>query len=240
VTLLSIEGLDAGHAGVPAARDLTMTVGAGEVVALLGANGAGKTTVLRTVAGEIPPIKGAVRFAGDDVRSRPAHRRARDGIALVPDDRALFADLTVRENIRLARRRGASSEDEVLDILPELRKCLGRKAGVLSGGEQQMLALGRALIGRPRLLLVDEMSMGLAPVIVARLLPLLRRMAVDHGAGVLFVEQHVGMALDVADRGYVLARGRVVLEGSAAELSERRSLLESSYLGNTAVEDGIA
>jgi len=240
VTLLSIDNLTAGHDGVPVVRDVSLSVDAGEVVALLGANGAGKTTVLRTVVGELAPIGGSVSFDGNELARQSTFRRARRGIALVPDDRALFSDLTVRENLRLARRRGAASDSEVLGILPELEKCLGRTAGVLSGGEQQMLALGRALVSRPRVLLVDEMSLGLAPVIVERLLPLLRRVASEHGSAVIFVEQHVGLALEVADRGYVLARGAVVLEGSASDLRERRALLESSYLGEAAVEESAS
>jgi branched-chain amino acid transport system ATP-binding protein len=150
---------------------------------------------------------------------------------LVPEDRALFFDLTVRENLKLAARGDSLSEEQVLELLPELRKCLGRLAGVLSGGEQQMLSLGRALMTKPRLLLVDEMSLGLAPVIVERLLPVLRRIAQDSGAGVVFVEQHVPLALELADRAYVMANGRIVLDGEAAELQKDRELLEASYLG---------
>jgi branched-chain amino acid transport system ATP-binding protein len=155
----------------------------------------------------------------------------------------LFPGLTVREHLRLAGGRGApggrsrragTREDELLEMLPELRKCLGRKAGLLSGGEQQMLAIGRALVTRPRLLLVDEMSLGLAPVIVERLIPVLRRAADELGSSVLFVEQHVALALEVADRAYVLTHGRIGLEGPAAELRERRELLAASYLGETA------
>jgi branched-chain amino acid transport system ATP-binding protein len=162
---------------------------------------------------------------------------ARRSLALVPEGRALFPGLTVREHLRLAgggRGQRAGHEEELLEMLPELRKCLGRKAGLLSGGEQQMLAVGRALVTRPRLLLVDEMSLGLAPVIVERLLPILRRAADELGSSVLFVEQHVALALEISDRAYVLTHGRIRLEGPAAELRERRELLAASYLGETA------
>src|SRR6202042_2714270 len=183
-------------------------------------------------------ISGQVMLSGENVGGVPAHRLARQGLALVPEGRALFPGLTVREHLRLASGRGAgkgqSREEELLEMLPELRKCLGRKAGLLSGGEQQMLAVGRALVTRPRLLLVDEMSLGLAPVIVERLLPILRRAADELGASVLFVEQHVALALEISDRAYVLTHGRIGLEGPAAELRERRELLAASYLGETA------
>jgi branched-chain amino acid transport system ATP-binding protein len=229
--LLVVERLDAGYLGIPAVRELSLSVQAGEVVAMLGPNGAGKTTTLSTIAGLLKPLAGSVRFEGGDIGGHPAHKLARNGLSLVPEDRALFFDLTVRENLRLAARGDSLTLDELLELLPELQKCLGRLAGVLSGGEQQMLSLGRALMTRPRLLLVDEMSLGLAPVIVERLLPVLRRIAQDSGAGVLFVEQHVPLALELADRAYVMANGRVVLEGRAAELHKDRALLEASYLG---------
>jgi branched-chain amino acid transport system ATP-binding protein len=229
---LEVRGLAAGYLGVPVVRDLDVTVAPGEVVALFGPNGAGKTTTLDTIAGLQEPLGGTVELDGEDVTGRPAYKLARDGVALVPEGRALFFRLTVREHLRLAHTKGSLADRDMLEMLPELEKCLGRKAGVLSGGEQQMLAVGRALVSRPRLLLVDEMSLGLAPVIVARLLPILRRVADDLGTGVLFVEQHVGLALRVADRAYVLSHGRIVLEGSAQELRERPDLLRSSYLGD--------
>jgi branched-chain amino acid transport system ATP-binding protein len=216
---LLLTGLCAGYQEIPVVRDLNLEVRRGEVVALLGPNGAGKTTTLETIAGLNRPISGRIELAGDDIGGTPAHILTRRGLALVPEGRALFPGLTVREHLRM---------------LPELRKCLNRKAGLLSGGEQQMLAIGRALVTRPRLLLVDEMSLGLAPVIVERLLPILRRAASEMGAGVLFVEQHVALALEVSDRAYVLTHGRIALEGVAAELRERRDLLAASYLGDAA------
>ena len=249
---LVVRELSAGYRGVPVVRELNLEVRPGEVVALLGPNGAGKTTTLETIAGLNHPISGSVELSGEKIGGTPAYLLAGRGLALVPEGRALFPGLTVREHLRLAggrggrgarggrdgrggqSRRAGSREDELLEMLPELRKCLGRKAGLLSGGEQQMLAVGRALVTRPRLLLVDEMSLGLAPVIVERLIPVLRRAADELGSSVLFVEQHVALALEVADRAYVLTHGRIGLEGPAAELRERRELLAASYLGETA------
>jgi branched-chain amino acid transport system ATP-binding protein len=249
---LVVRELSAGYRGVPVVRELNLEVRPGEVVALLGPNGAGKTTTLETIAGLNHPISGSVELSGEKIGGTPAYQLAGRGLALVPEGRALFPGLTVREHLRLAggrggrgarggrdgrggqSRRAGSREDELLEMLPELRKCLGRKAGLLSGGEQQMLAVGRALVTRPRLLLVDEMSLGLAPVIVDRLIPVLRRAADELGSSVLFVEQHVALALEVADRAYVLTHGRIGLEGPAAELRERRELLAASYLGETA------
>jgi branched-chain amino acid transport system ATP-binding protein len=231
---LVVRDLQAGYQGVPVVRELSLRVAPGEVVALLGPNGAGKTTTLETIAGLLRPISGAIELSGQGIGATPAHVLARRGLALVPEGRALFPGLTVREHLRLAAGRRSGQEEELLGILPELRKCLSRKAGLLSGGEQQMLAVGRALVTRPRLLLVDEMSLGLAPVIVERLLPVLRRAASELGASVLFVEQHVALALEISDRAYVMTHGRIRLEGPAAELRERRELLAASYLGESA------
>ena len=231
---LVVRDLFAGYQQVPVVRELNLEVRPGEVVALLGPNGAGKTTTLETIAGLNRPISGTIELSGENIGGTPAYALAHRGLALVPEGRALFPGLTVREHLRLAGGRNASREEELLEMLPELQKCLGRKAGLLSGGEQQMLAVGRALVTRPRLLLVDEMSLGLAPVIVDRLLPILRRAADELGASVLFVEQHVALALEISDRAYVLAHGRIRIEGPAAELRERRELLAASYLGETA------
>jgi branched-chain amino acid transport system ATP-binding protein len=231
---LSLEGISTGYRGAAVVREMSLRVGPGEVVALLGPNGAGKTTTLETIAGLIRPLAGTITLFGRSVAGIAADKLTRQGLALVPEGRALFPGLTVREHLRLAKRRSGSDEEQLLEMLPELRKCLNRRAGLLSGGEQQMLALGRALVTGPRLLLVDEMSLGLAPVIVERLLPILRRAADEMGTSVLFVEQHIALALAMSDRAYVLNHGRVVLEGPAVELRERRELLTASYLGETA------
>jgi branched-chain amino acid transport system ATP-binding protein len=230
---LSVNGLSAGYFGSPVVRDVSLHVAPGEVVALLGPNGAGKTTTLETIAGFNKPMAGEILLHSESVGGRPAHLLARDGLALVPEGRALFFGLTVKEHLRIAQSKGGVALDELLEMLPELKKCLDRKAGLLSGGEQQMLAVGRALVSRPRILLVDEMSLGLAPVIVERLMPILRRVATELEAAVLFVEQHVAAALEVADRAYVLTHGRITLEGPAEKLRADRELITASYLGET-------
>jgi branched-chain amino acid transport system ATP-binding protein len=233
--IIVVRGLSAGYAGRPVVRELDLEIAPGEVVALLGPNGAGKTTTLRAVSGLIERLAGTIEFNGEAVDSLRPHQRARRGLAHVPEDRALFSDLTVDENLRLGlrttRSRRRAAIDGIFDLLPELAARRRLRAGVLSGGEQQMLAVGRALGADPRCLLVDEMSLGLAPIIVQRLLPIVRRIADDAGVGVLMVEQHVPVALAVADRAYALARGRIVLHRPAAELLEQPALLRSSYLG---------
>ncbi len=235
-TLLVIEELRAGYDGVAVVRDLSLEVSSGEVVALLGPNGAGKTTTLLTVSGLLAPLAGTIELLGGGPPStRRPQEAARRGLAHVPEDRALFHQLTVGENLRLGSHRGRADLGRVLGWFPELERLLNRKAGLLSGGEQQMLALGRALATEPRLLLVDEMSLGLAPVIVERLLPVLRRVAEDTGVGVVLVEQHVHQALAVADRAYVLNHGELVASGPADDLRADAHLLESSYLGTAAL-----
>jgi branched-chain amino acid transport system ATP-binding protein len=235
--LLELDGLSGGYEGVAVVRDLSLNVEPGEVVALLGPNGAGKTTSLLTVSGLLPMIAGDVRVLGRSVRKMAPHKIARLGLAHVPEDRSLFFQLTVAENLRLGAAHGASDLDQALHYFPALEPLMDRRAGLLSGGEQQMLAMGRALTVRPKLLMVDEMSLGLAPIIVERLLPVLRTVADETGAGVLLVEQHVDLALEIADRAYVLSHGDLVLQNDAAYLRANRELLESSYLGGAAIPE---
>lgn len=233
--MLQCETLTAGYAGVPVVRDLDLFVRKGEVVALLGPNGAGKTTAVLTLTGILGAISGHAKVDGEPVKSGRPHKIARRGVAFVPDDRSLFFGLTALENLQLGPGGSSSATiDMVMDYFPSLRGRLKTRAGLLSGGEQQMLAVGRAIAGRPKALIVDELSLGLAPVIVQKILPVIRRIADELDTAVLIVEQHVDLALGIADRAYVLNHGVVVTQGSGAELLNNRHLLASSYLGGNA------
>jgi len=233
--LIETQGLVAGYGNVPVVRDLDLSVGEGEVVCLLGANGAGKTTTLLTIAGALSPLGGTVSVMGTPVTKARPHEVARRGLGIVPEGRGLFYKLSVADNLRLRRHRASTvTVDDVLRYFPNLRNLLTRRCGLLSGGEQQMLALAGALIADPKVVMLDEMSLGLAPIIVEQLLPTVRSIADERGMAVLLVEQHVLAALKVADRGYVLAHGQVVAEGPSAELRRDAELLEASYLGNEA------
>ncbi len=238
--LIDVRGLHAGYESVPVVRDVTLNVGPGEVVVLLGPNGAGKTTTLLTISGLLAPLAGSVEVMGEVVHGRRPHLVARRGLAHVPEDRSLFFDLTVDENIRLGltggRQARRDAHERAMELMPALRPLAKRRAGLLSGGEQQMLAMARALVSEPRCMLVDEMSLGLAPMIVEQLLPIVRSIADETRCGILVVEQHVHMALEIADRGYVLSHGEMVLEGSVEALSSNRHLIEASYLGEAELD----
>ena len=229
--VLEIDGLTAGYDHAAVVRDLRLDVNTGEVVALLGANGAGKTTTLRAVSGLVRPMAGAIRFKGDDLRRLQTSARAKLGIAHVPENRGLFFGLTVAEHLRLGYRGERLDAGIAYRYFPALSELRDRRCGLLSGGEQQMLAVGRALARRPTLLLLDELSLGLAPVIVEGLLPVVRQYAEESGCGVVLVEQHIELALTIADLGYVLSHGEIALQGEAEELRANHELLISSYFG---------
>ncbi len=214
-------------------RDLDLSVDAGEVVALLGPNGSGKTTTLLTISGLLSPLGGTIEYLGVDVGGDKPHKLARAGLAQVPDDRGLFPGLTVSEHLEIGvpRRERDAAVERVLGWFPALQSLLDRRAGLMSGGEQQMLALAQVLLRDPKLLMIDEMSLGLAPIVVENLLPVVRSIAEESGCGVLLVEQHAPMALEVADRAIMLNHGDVVAAGSAAEVAADWDALLAGYLG---------
>jgi branched-chain amino acid transport system ATP-binding protein len=225
--LLECRGLAAGYGAIAVVRAVDLHVEEGEVVALVGPNGAGKTTTLLTLAGELPAIAGEVLFRGRRTEA-PLFRRAQRGLGFVTEERSVFMRLSTADNLRLA---GVSRADAAA-IFPELEPLMGRTAGLLSGGEQQMLTLARALARQPALLLADELSLGLAPLLVKRLLEALRRAATEQRMGVLLVEQHVRQALAVADRVYVMQRGRIVITGTVDEVHGRLDEVEATYLSD--------
>jgi branched-chain amino acid transport system ATP-binding protein len=230
MTLLKAERLCAGYDGYPVVTDLDLEVAPGEVVGLLGPNGAGKTTTLLTLAGDIPAISGTVTFDGEQTTA-PLHKRARGGLSFVTEERSVFMRLSVADNLKV----GSADPEVACALFPELKPLMRRTTGLLSGGEQQMLTLARALVRDTKLLLADELSLGLAPLVVKRLLHALRTAASERGIGVLLVEQQVRHTLSVADRVYVMNRGSIVLQGPAAEMATRLGDIESSYLGTEAV-----
>ena len=238
--VLELRSVTAGYDGAAVIRDIELTVAPGEIVALLGANGAGKTTTLRVASRILPAMSGTVRFDGEDVGRMAPHLLAQRGVAHVPEGRGVFFGLTVAEHFKLGYRGERLDLEHALSYFPALAELRDRRAGLLSGGEQQMLALARALARRPRLLLIDELSLGLAPVIVERLLPTVRRVAEETGAGVLLVEQHVQLALEIAHRGYVMSHGEIVLERGVDELRRDRGLLVASYLGEERAEPALS
>jgi branched-chain amino acid transport system ATP-binding protein len=231
---LRCTGLAGGRGSITVFRDLDLEVPAGRVLALLGPNGAGKTTLLLTLAGLLPRQAGRVTVDGTELRSGQARAANRAGLVLVPDDRALFTTLTVEQNLQVARRSDGPDPRELLEVFPALEKRWRIPAGALSGGEQQMLAMARALVQQPKVMLIDEPSQGLAPLVVESLFETVRRVADLHGSAVVLVEQHVELALDVADEAAVLQRGAIALHAGAAEMRDRYDELERAYLGGDA------
>ena len=234
--MLEVEQLGAGYGGMEVLHGISLRVDAGEIVSLLGANGAGKSTLLRVLSGLIPLSRGAIRLDGHDISRIPPHRRVALGVVHVPEGRHVLAGLTVRENLRLGafihrddRARLEEREAYAYSLFPILCERAQQPAGLLSGGEQQMLALARALMSRPRVLLLDEPSLGLAPQVVAQIFAVVRRLR-DDGMPILLVEQNARKALEIADRGVVLRRGRIVLAGPANELRDNPAV-QHAYLG---------
>ena len=242
MSLLRVRGLRAGYAGIPVVFGVDLEVGRGEIVAVLGANGAGKTTTLRAISGIVRPLGGEVVFDDRRIAGRPADMIARSGMVHVPEGRGLFRSLTVEESLSLAAAAARASRAdipglvaEMYEIFPRLKERKGQPAGTLSGGEQQMLALARGMVARPRLLLIDEMSQGLAPTVVAGLFELVARFP-ERGTSVLLVEQFVSRALALASRAYVLEKGVVTYAGDAKKLAQDSDFVRSSYLGGGEVE----
>jgi branched-chain amino acid transport system ATP-binding protein len=229
---LECRALAGGRGATVVFRDLELDVQAGTVLALLGPNGAGKSTLLLTLAGLLPARDGTVAVDGATLRNGSPVVASRAGVVLVPDNRSLFTTLTVDENLEVARRRNGPAPRDLLDVFPALEKRWRLTAGTLSGGEQQMLAMARALIQLPKVLLVDEMSMGLAPLVVEALFDTVQRIASDQGAAIVLVEQHVSLALKVADRAAVLNRGEIILRGTAEELRHDTRRIERAYFGD--------
>jgi len=232
--MLEVAGLHAGYGDVEVLHGLDFTVGMGGITALLGANGAGKTTTLRALCGMVR-ASGRVQLEGVGIGGLPTEDIVRRGVAHVPDGRGTLMELTVEENLRLGaytRRRGEAASDmrRVFGYFPRLRQRLRQQAGTLSGGEQQMLAIGRALLLHPKLLLLDEPSFGLAPLVVREIFGIMRRISRDDGVSILLVEQNAGLALDIADTAFLLETGRIVMAGPAAELREDAAI-RRSYLG---------
>jgi branched-chain amino acid transport system ATP-binding protein len=233
--LLAVEDLDVHYGGIHALHRVSFAVDEGQIVALIGANGAGKTTALRAISGLVRPSGGRVRFAGQPITGLPAHAIVARGLAHVPEGRGIFANLTVEENLQLgAYLRGdpaavARDRDRALELFPRIRERMDQNAGTLSGGEQQMLAIARALLARPRLLLLDEPSLGLAPQIVQRIFQILTTIVAE-GTTILLVEQNAHMALAVATSAHVLEVGALVTSGPAAELA-RDDKIRRAYLG---------
>jgi branched-chain amino acid transport system ATP-binding protein len=233
MALLELQGIHTAYGEIRILQDVSLTVGEGELVCLLGGNASGKSTTLKTILGIVRPYAGSVAFVGEDVTARPTSYRIAKGMAIVPENRRLFAPMSVQENLEMGAylRNGGRREDfeRVYSLFPLLHERRKQLAGTLSGGEQQMVAMGRALMSRPKLLLMDEPSMGLAPILVERNFDIIKQVH-ESGVAVLVVEQNANVSLSIADRGYVLQTGRVVLAGEASALLANEDL-RKAYLG---------
>ena len=233
--MLTIKNLNVYYGAIHAVKDLNMEVGDGEIVTLIGSNGAGKSTTLHTISGLIKPKTGSILYKGEEIVGIPAHKLVGRGLVQVPEGRHVFAEMTVMENLdmgaylRTDKDGIARDKERVFEKFPRLKERVSQTAGTLSGGEQQMLAMGRALMSRPQLLILDEPSMGLAPLLVREIFSIIKEIN-SEGTTVLLVEQNANMALSIADRAYVLETGRVVLSGTAAELAAREAV-QKAYLG---------
>ncbi|MDF3074752.1 MAG: transporter, ATP-binding protein [Alphaproteobacteria bacterium] len=232
--MLEVGGLRSGYGGLDVLRGIDMQVGDKEIVAVLGANGAGKSTLNNTICGIVAPYEGKVRFAGSDITGKAAHDIVAAGLIQVPEGRRIFPNMTVRENLELgsyrrAKPRRVANMERVVAIFPRLKERFAQKAGTLSGGEQQMLAIGRGLMAEPRLLILDEPSLGLSPLLVEGMFALIARINAE-GLAIVLVEQNVMQSLSIAHRAYVIENGRVTLSGAAAELMQNAEL-KRSYLG---------
>ncbi len=232
---LEIQGLEAGYGEVQVLWGVDLKVAEGGMTTLVGANGAGKTTTLRTIMGTVRPWKGSVRFYGEDVTRLTPHAKAQMGLVLVPEGRQLFSDMTVEENLEMgaysprARKHLDANLKRVYQLFPRLEERRGQRAGTLSGGEQQMLAVGRGLMADPRVLMIDELSLGLAPVLAQSLFGTLKQLK-EEGLTILLVEQNVHLALALSDYAYVLAEGRIQIEGPSREVAKNEEV-RRAYLG---------
>lgn len=231
--ILEVKELNVSYGGIKAVKDISFSVEAGEIVTLIGANGAGKSSTLRSIVGLVKPESGTITFNGKEIMTLPTDQVVKEGITLVPEGRRVFADLTVLENLKIGAymRKDPLEEDIkwVYDLFPRLKERSWQLAGTLSGGEQQMLAIGRALMSRPKLIMMDEPSLGLAPIIVKGVFDIIREIN-KQGVTILLVEQNANMALKAAHRAYVMETGRITLSGTGKELSENEEV-KAAYLG---------